>query len=70
LRRLEGNRWTKTVIHLNMEAERTKNYTLAATVLRTAENRRKNSLGEKLSRNKLSVDTRHLELAGFSLCFQ
>ena len=67
LRRLEGTLDEKRMIHLNMEAERTKNYTFAANLYFEDGGRSANSVGESF-RHKLARWTlRHLELAGFSL---
>ena len=67
LRRLEGTLDEKRMIHLNREAERTKNYTFAANLYFEDGERSSNSVGESF-RHKLARWTlRHLELAGFSL---
>jgi osmoprotectant transport system permease protein len=67
LRRLEGTLDEKRMIHLNMEAERTKNYTSAAN-LYFQDNGRSASFASESFPHKLARWTlRHLELAGFSL---
>jgi len=67
LRRLEGTLDEKRMIHLNMEAERTKNYTSAAN-LYFQDNGRSASFADESFPHKLARWTlRHLELAGFSL---
>jgi len=67
LRRLEGMLDEKRMIHLNMEAERTKNYTSAAN-LYFQDNGRSASFADESFPHKLARWTlRHLELAGFSL---
>jgi osmoprotectant transport system permease protein len=67
LRRLEGTLDEKRMIRLNAEAERTKNYTLAANLYFEDGGKSANSVGESF-RHKLARWTlRHLELAGFSL---
>jgi osmoprotectant transport system permease protein len=67
LRRLEGTLDEKRMIHLNMEAERTKDYTSAAN-LYFQDNRRTASFAGESFPHKLARWTlRHLELAGFSL---
>src|SRR5258707_7928737 len=67
LRRLEGTLDEKRMIHLNMEAERTKNYTFAANLYFAAGGKSANSLGEAFPHKLARWTLRHLELAGFSL---
>jgi osmoprotectant transport system permease protein len=66
LRRLEGALDEKRMIHLNVEAERTKNYTFAANLYFDGE-RSANSVGETFPHKLARWTMRHLELAGFSL---
>jgi osmoprotectant transport system permease protein len=67
LRRLEGTVDEKRMIHLNMEAERTKNYTSAANLYFENGGRSANSAGESFPHKLGRWTLRHLELAGFSL---
>jgi osmoprotectant transport system permease protein len=67
LRRLEGTLDEKRMIHLNMEAERTKNYTFAANLYFEGGGRSASSLGESFPHKLERWTLRHLELAGFSL---
>jgi osmoprotectant transport system permease protein len=67
LRRLEGTLDEKRMIHLNMEAERTKNYTFAANLYFEDGGRSANSVGESFPHKLARWTLRHLELAGFSL---
>jgi osmoprotectant transport system permease protein len=67
LRRLEGTLDEKRMIHLNMEAERTKNYTFAANLYFEDGERSANSVGESFPHKLARWTLRHLELAGFSL---
>src|SRR6266550_3429217 len=67
LRRLEGTLDGKRMIHLNMEAERTKNYTFAANLYFEGGGSSANSLGESFPHKLARWTLRHLELAGFSL---
>jgi osmoprotectant transport system permease protein len=67
LRRLEGTLDEKRMIHLNMEAERTKNYTFAANLYFEGGARSGNSEGESFPHKLARWTLRHLELAGFSL---
>jgi osmoprotectant transport system permease protein len=67
LRRLEGTLDEKRMIHLNMEAERTKNYTVAANLYFEDGERSTNSVGESFPHKLTRWTLRHLELAGFSL---
>jgi osmoprotectant transport system permease protein len=67
LRRLEGTLDEKRMIHLNMEAERTKNYTFAANLYFEGGGSSANSLGESFPHKLARWTLRHLELAGFSL---
>jgi osmoprotectant transport system permease protein len=67
VRRLEGTLDEKRMIHLNMEAERTKNYTFAANLYFEDGGRSANSAGETFSHKLARWTLRHLELAGFSL---
>ena len=67
LRRLEGTLDEKRMIHLNMEAERTKNYTFAANLYFEGDGSSANSVGESFPHKLARWTLRHLELAGFSL---
>ncbi|HWH92092.1 MAG TPA: glycine betaine ABC transporter substrate-binding protein [Candidatus Binatia bacterium] len=67
LRRLEGTLDEKRMIHLNMEAERTKNYTFAANLYFEDGGSSANSVGESFAHKLARWTVRHLELAGFSL---
>ena len=67
LRRLEGTLDEKRMIHLNMEAERTKNYTFAANLYFEDGERSASSVGESFPHKLARWTLRHLELAGFSL---
>ena len=67
LRRLEGTLDEKRMIHLNMEAERTKNYTFAANLYFEGRGSSANSVGESFPHKLARWTLRHLELAGFSL---
>jgi osmoprotectant transport system permease protein len=67
LRRLEGTLDEKRMIHLNMEAERTKDYTFAANLYFENGGRSANSVGESFPHKLARWTQRHLELAGFSL---
>jgi osmoprotectant transport system permease protein len=67
LRRLEGTLDEKRMIHLNMEAERTKNYTFAANLYFEDDGSSANSVGESFPHKLARWTLRHLELAGFSL---
>jgi osmoprotectant transport system permease protein len=67
LRGLEGTLDEKRMIHLNTEAERTKNYTLAANLYFEPDARSASSGGESFPHKLLRWTLRHLELAGFSL---
>ena len=67
LRRLEGTLDEKRMIHLNTEAERTKNYTFAANLYFEDGERSTNSVGESFPQKLVRWTLRHLELAGFSL---
>jgi osmoprotectant transport system permease protein len=67
LRRLEGTLDEKRMIHLNMEAERTKNYTVAANLYFEDGEGSANSVGESFPHKLARWTLRHLELAGFSL---
>jgi osmoprotectant transport system permease protein len=67
LRRLEGTLDEKRMIHLNTEAERTKNYTFAANLYFEDGERSANSVGESFPHKLARWTLRHLELAGFSL---
>jgi len=69
LRRLEGTLDEKRMIHLNVEAERTKNYTFAANLYFEDGERSANSVGESFPHKLARWTLRHLELAGFSLLF-
>ncbi len=63
VRKLEGTINEARMIHLNAEAERTKNYAQAASLYFGG----KNFVAESLAHKLLRWTTRHLELAGFSL---
>lgn len=67
LRRLQGTLDEKRMIHLNMEAERTKNYTAAANLYFQGNGRSANFVDESLTHKLARWTLRHLELAGFSL---
>src|SRR5947208_24297 len=67
LRRLEGTLNEKRMIHLNMEAERTKNYTSAANLYFQDIGRSASFAGESFPHKLARWTLRHLELAGFSL---
>ena len=67
LRRLEGTLDEKRMIHLNMEAERTKNYTSAANLYFQNDARSASFAGESFPHKLARWTLRHLELAGFSL---
>ncbi len=67
LRRLEGTLDEKRMIHLNMEAERTKDYTFAANLYFEGTGRSASSAGESFPHKLARWTLRHLELAGFSL---
>ena len=64
---LEGTLDEKRMIHLNVEAERTKNYTFAANLYFERGERSANSVGESFPHKLARWTLRHLELAGFSL---
>jgi osmoprotectant transport system permease protein len=65
--RLEGTLDGKRMIHLNMEAERTKNYTSAANLYFQDNGRSASFVGESFPHKLARWTLRHLELAGFSL---
>jgi len=67
LRRLESTLDEKRMTHLNMEAERTKNYTFAANLYFEDDEKSANSLDETFPHKLARWTLRHLELAGFSL---
>jgi len=67
LRRLEGTLDEKRISHLNMEAERAKNYTFGANLYFEDGGKSPNSLGETFPHKLARWTLRHLELAGFSL---
>jgi osmoprotectant transport system permease protein len=67
LRRLEGTLDEKRMIHLNTEAERTKNYTFAANLYFENGEKSANSASESFPHKLARWTVRHLELAGFSL---
>jgi osmoprotectant transport system permease protein len=69
LRRLEGTLDEKRMIRLNAEAERTRNYTLAANLYFEGSGRSANFAGESFPHKLARWTLRHLELAGFSLLF-
>jgi len=67
LRRLEGTLDEKRMIHLNVEAERTKNYSFAANLYFDDGEKSASSAGESFPQKLARWTLRHLELAGFSL---
>jgi osmoprotectant transport system permease protein len=67
LRRLEATLDEKRMTHLNMEAERTKDYTFAANLYFEDGRRSVNSAAESFLHKLARWTLRHLELAGFSL---
>jgi len=67
LRQLEGTLDEKRMIRLNAEAERTKNYTLAANLYFKDAGRSASAAGESFPHKLARWTLRHLELAGFSL---
>jgi osmoprotectant transport system permease protein len=67
LRRLEGTLDEKRMTHLNMEAERTKNYTSAANLYFQDDGKSASFAGESFPHKLARWTLRHLELAGFSL---
>ncbi len=67
LRRLEGTIDEQKIIRLNAEAERTKNYTRAASLYFESSAKSTASFGETFSHKLARWTLRHLELAGFSL---
>jgi osmoprotectant transport system permease protein len=67
LRRLEGTLDEKRMIHLNMEAERTKNYASAANLYFQDNGKSASFTGESFPHKLARWTLRHLELAGFSL---
>jgi osmoprotectant transport system permease protein len=67
LRRLEGTLDEKRMIHLNVEAERTKNYTSAANLYFQDNGKSASFAGESFPHKLARWTVRHLELAGFSL---
>jgi osmoprotectant transport system permease protein len=67
LRRLEGTLDEKRMIHLNMEAERTKDYSSAANLYFQGNGRSASFAGESFPHKLTRWTLRHLELAGFSL---
>jgi osmoprotectant transport system substrate-binding protein/osmoprotectant transport system permease protein len=67
LRRLEGTLDEKRMTHLNMEAERTRDYTFAANLYFEDSGKSANPVGESFSHKLARWTLRHLELAGFSL---
>jgi osmoprotectant transport system permease protein len=67
LRRLEGTLDETRMIHLNAEAERTKNYARAADLYFERSARSPNSLNDSFPRKLARWTLRHLQLAGFSL---
>jgi osmoprotectant transport system substrate-binding protein/osmoprotectant transport system permease protein len=67
LRRLEGTLDEKRMTHLNMEAERTKNYTSAANLFFQDDGKSASFAGESFPHKLARWTLRHLELAGFSL---
>jgi osmoprotectant transport system permease protein len=67
LHRLEGTLDEKRMTHLNVEAERTKNYTSAANLYFQDNGRPASFAGESFPHKLARWTLRHLELAGFSL---
>jgi osmoprotectant transport system permease protein len=67
LHRLEGTLDEKRMTHLNMEAERTKNYTSAANLYFQDNGKPASFAGESFPHKLARWTLRHLELAGFSL---
>jgi osmoprotectant transport system permease protein len=67
LRRLQGTLDETRMIHLNMEAERTKNYASAADLYFANGAKSAHSGGESFPRKLARWTLRHLQLAGFSL---
>jgi osmoprotectant transport system permease protein len=67
LRRLEGTLDETRMTHLNMEAERTKNYTSAANLYFQDDGKSASFAGESFPHKLARWTLRHLELAGFSL---
>jgi osmoprotectant transport system permease protein len=67
LRRLEGTLDEKRMIRLNAEAERTRNYTVAANLYFDGSGRSSTFAGESFPHKLTRWTLRHLELAGFSL---
>jgi osmoprotectant transport system permease protein len=67
LRRLQGTLDETRMIHLNMEAERTKNYASAADLYFENGAKSAHSAGESFPRKLARWTLRHLQLAGFSL---
>ena len=67
LRRLEGTLDETRMTHLNMEAERTKNYTSAANLYFQDNGKSATFAGESFPHKLARWTLRHLELAGFSL---
>jgi osmoprotectant transport system permease protein len=67
LRRLEGTLDEKRMIRLNAEAERTKNYTVAANLYFEGGGRSATFAAESFPHKLARWTARHLELAGFSL---
>jgi osmoprotectant transport system permease protein len=67
LRKLEGTIDEARMIHLNAEAERTKDYARAADLYFGPEQRSTTAFGESFPHKLARWTSRHLELAGFSL---
>jgi osmoprotectant transport system permease protein len=67
LGRLEGTLDEKRMIRLNAEAERTRNYTVAANLYFEGSGRSASFAGESFPHKLARWTLRHLELAGFSL---
>jgi osmoprotectant transport system permease protein len=67
LRRLEGTLDEKRMVHLNAEAERTKNYARAADLYFEGREGALNAVGESFPHKLTRWMIRHLQLAGFSL---
>jgi osmoprotectant transport system permease protein len=67
LRQLEGTLDEKRMIRLNAEAERTRNYTVAANLYFEGSGRSATFAGESFPHKLARWTVRHLELAGFSL---
>jgi osmoprotectant transport system permease protein len=67
LRNLEGKIDEATMTRLNAEAERTKDYSQAASLFFDSSGKSRSALGETFAHKLARWTLRHLELAGFSL---